>query len=110
VTDVRTWFSLYRGANGVFLVYSVADPGSFNQCASWLREVRNQVDDSVPIMLIGNQVDRVAERAVQTSDAEAFARKLNQLAMLSQPPNMRFCFQLRMACCLQKYLESMEQM
>jgi len=64
---------LYRGANGVFLVYSIADPESFNKCASWLAEVRKQVDESVPIMLIGNQVDRAAERAVQTSDAQAYA-------------------------------------
>jgi len=64
---------LYRGSNGVFLVYSIADRETFNQCSSWLTEVRRHVDENVPIMLIGNQIDRVAERAVETSDAQAFA-------------------------------------
>ncbi|KAG9096603.1 hypothetical protein FRC07_010897, partial [Ceratobasidium sp. 392] len=64
---------LYRGTNGIFLVYSIADAESFNQCASWLAEIRTNVDESVPIMLLGNQIDRAAERAVSTSDAQAFA-------------------------------------
>lgn len=64
---------LYRGANGVFLVYSIVDPESFNQCTGWLTEIRSNVDEGVPIMLVGNKIDQAAERAVQTSDAEAFA-------------------------------------
>lgn len=64
---------LYRGSNGVFLVYSIADRETFNQCTSWLEEVRKHVDEHVPIMLIGNQVDRGTERTVETSHAQAFA-------------------------------------
>ena len=70
-------FSLYRGSHGVFLVYSIADRETFSQCSSWLTEVRNHVDENVPIMLIGNQIDRVAERAVETSEGQAFARKFD---------------------------------
>ncbi|KAJ1309383.1 hypothetical protein OPQ81_006160 [Rhizoctonia solani] len=64
---------LYRGAHGVFLVYSIADAESFNNCPSWLTEIRAHVDENAPIMLIGNQIDRTEERAVETSDAQAFA-------------------------------------
>lgn len=64
---------LYRGSNGVFLVYSIADRETFNECASWLTEIRKHVDEHVPVMLIGNQIDRIAERAVETSDVQAFA-------------------------------------
>ncbi|CAE6377550.1 unnamed protein product [Rhizoctonia solani] len=64
---------LYRGAHGVFLVYSIADAESFNSCLDWITEVRAHVDEHVPIMLIGNQVDRTGERAVETNDAQAFA-------------------------------------
>lgn len=64
---------LYRGANGVFLVYSIADSESFHNIPGWLTEIRENVDENVPIMLIGNQVDRVSERAVEPSEAQAFA-------------------------------------
>ncbi|KAB5592120.1 Ras small GTPase family Ras protein [Ceratobasidium theobromae] len=64
---------LYRGSNGVFLVYSVADAESFGKCTEWLTEVRGNIDEHVPIMLIGNQVDRSEDRAVETSEAQAFA-------------------------------------
>lgn len=64
---------LYRGANGVFLVYSIADAESFRKCTEWLTEIRENVDENVPIMLIGNQADRIAERAVEPSEAQAFA-------------------------------------
>ncbi|KAG8738916.1 hypothetical protein FRC10_006385 [Ceratobasidium sp. 414] len=64
---------LYRGTNGVFLVYSIADLESFNQCIGWLTEIRSNVDENIPIMLVGNQIDRAEERTVQTSDAQAFA-------------------------------------
>ncbi|CAE6485691.1 unnamed protein product [Rhizoctonia solani] len=64
---------LYRGVHGVFLVYSIADAESFNNCPEWLTEIRAHVDENVPIMLIGNQIDRTEGRAVETSDAQAFA-------------------------------------
>ncbi|KAF8602783.1 P-loop containing nucleoside triphosphate hydrolase protein [Ceratobasidium sp. AG-I] len=64
---------LYRGSHGVFLVYSIADRETFNQCSGWLAEVRKHVDENVPVMLVGNQIDRVTERAVETSEAQAFA-------------------------------------
>ncbi|KAH7318814.1 P-loop containing nucleoside triphosphate hydrolase protein [Rhizoctonia solani] len=64
---------LYRGVHGVFLVYSIADAESFDNCLEWLTEIREHVDEHVPIMLIGNQVDRAEVRAVETSVAQAFA-------------------------------------
>lgn len=67
--------SHYRGAHGVFLVYSIADAQSFHNCAEWLAEIREHVDENVSIMLIGSQVDRVTERAVEASKAQAFALK-----------------------------------
>ncbi|CAE6430617.1 unnamed protein product [Rhizoctonia solani] len=64
---------LYRGSHGVFLVYSIADAESFNNCADWLTEIRGHVDEHAPIMLVGNQIDRAEQRAVATNDAQAFA-------------------------------------
>ncbi|CAE6533984.1 unnamed protein product [Rhizoctonia solani] len=64
---------LYRGVHGVFLVYSIADAESFTSCSDWLTEIRGQVDEHVPIMLVGNQIDRAEARAVEASDAQAFA-------------------------------------
>ncbi|KAB5592119.1 Ras small GTPase family Ras protein [Ceratobasidium theobromae] len=65
----------YRDTNGVFLVYSIAERRSFEQCTSWVTELRRNVDENVPIMLIGNQVDRAAERAIRYDEARAFAAR-----------------------------------
>ncbi|KAG8790296.1 Ras- protein Rab-2A [Ceratobasidium sp. 428] len=65
--------SHYRRAHGVLLVYSIIDRRSFNQCTDWLSEIRANVDERMPIMLIGNQIDRSSERAVQTSQGQFFA-------------------------------------
>ncbi|KAG8790294.1 Ras- protein Rab-11A [Ceratobasidium sp. 428] len=71
--------SYYNKAQGVFLLYSVANSESFDRCMSWLTEIRANVDERVPIMLVGNQVDRTAERTVSTSQAQRFALQQNLL-------------------------------
>ncbi|KAG9126386.1 hypothetical protein FRC07_003601 [Ceratobasidium sp. 392] len=65
--------SHYRRAHGVFLVYSITDRRSFKQCKDWLSEIRANVEEEVPIMLVGNQIDRSAERAIPTSQGQFFA-------------------------------------
>ncbi|CUA71913.1 GTP-binding protein YPT31/YPT8 [Rhizoctonia solani] len=65
--------SYYRRANGVFLVYSVTDRLSFLACWDWLKDLRTRVDEEVPIILVGNQIDLSQSRTVKTSEGEEFA-------------------------------------
>ncbi|KAG9073837.1 hypothetical protein FRC06_011119, partial [Ceratobasidium sp. 370] len=78
-TGQERFRALTRSAQGVFLLYNIANLDSFNQCADWLAEIRARVDERIPIMLIGNQLDRTAERAVSTGQAQNFAFQHNLL-------------------------------
>lgn len=67
--------SYYRGTDGVILVYSVANRDTFNQCRGWLAELRRNLGELVPVILIGNQIDLKEERAVEADEAQVFASK-----------------------------------
>ncbi|KAG8737385.1 hypothetical protein FRC10_008263 [Ceratobasidium sp. 414] len=60
--------SHYRRARGAFLVYSIADLGSFNQCTEWLSEIRANVDEG----------SRRARDSVSLSSMVSCSRKYRQ--------------------------------
>eukprot|EP00033_Pygsuia_biforma_P001376 GCRY01001557.1.p1 GENE.GCRY01001557.1~~GCRY01001557.1.p1 ORF type:complete len:220 (+),score=30.57 GCRY01001557.1:204-863(+) len=65
----------YRGAVGALLVYDIAKHSTFENAERWLNELRDHVDSSIVIMLVGNKSDLRHLRAVQTEEARAFAEK-----------------------------------
>jgi len=79
--------SYYRGAAGCLLVYDVTSRNSFNNCRSWLADVREHADPHLTCILVGNKVDLVSEsssdggigigrhRAVPTEEAELWAKE-----------------------------------
>lgn len=64
--------SYYRNANGIFIVYSIDNPQSFQNVDSWLQEVSRYSDNTVKILL-GNKSD--GPRAVTTEEAQEYAEK-----------------------------------
>eukprot|EP00929_Paragymnodinium_shiwhaense_P015797 TRINITY_DN123901_c0_g1_i1.p2 TRINITY_DN123901_c0_g1~~TRINITY_DN123901_c0_g1_i1.p2 ORF type:complete len:216 (+),score=46.87 TRINITY_DN123901_c0_g1_i1:111-758(+) len=69
----------YRKAVGALLVYDVTRLESFENCRTWLTELRNGAGPEVSIVLVGNKYDLVenddSARAVKTAYAEQFARE-----------------------------------
>src|SRR5688572_25826604 len=65
----------YRGAVGVFLVYDIARPNTFEHLELWLSEIRAHTQDQTEIMLIGNKCDLKHLRAVTFEEGKAFAGK-----------------------------------
>jgi len=63
----------YRGAVGALLVYDVSKLSSYEHVAQWLKELRDQGDPGLIILLIGNKSDLVEQRAVTTEEARTFA-------------------------------------
>jgi Ras-related protein Rab-11A len=63
----------YRGAVGALLVYDVTRHATFENCARWLRELRQHTDPSIVVMLIGNKSDLRHLVAVSTEKGETFA-------------------------------------
>ena len=58
----RTWTitsSYYRGAQGIILVYDVANRESFDALPRWYSELETYVSKSVVKIIVGNKVDKV---------------------------------------------------
>lgn len=88
----------YRGAVGALLVYDIAKHQSYVNVARWLKELRDQADSNIVIMLVGNKSDLKHLRAVPTEEAQAFAGAYSCIAKGSRL-TLTLRFQLRMAFC-----------
>lgn len=65
----------YRGAVGALLVYDVCKHMTFDSVERWLKELRDNADQKIVIMLVGNKCDLRHLRAVPTEEAKGFAEK-----------------------------------
>ena len=66
--------SFYRKADGVLLMYDVTNAQSFENCASWVREIQENVPEQGNVLyLVGNQVD-AEDRQVTLEEAQAFVQ------------------------------------
>lgn len=54
--------SYYRSADGIILVFDLLDPRSFNCIDGWFDGIQNEVDQNVPIFLVGNKYDQAEAR------------------------------------------------
>ncbi|KAG6860893.1 hypothetical protein C0995_006332 [Termitomyces sp. Mi166 len=71
--------SYYRGAQGIILVYDVANRESFDALPRWYSELETYVSNSVVKILVGNKVDKEFSRQVSTEEGQAFAIRMNSL-------------------------------
>ncbi|KAH7107684.1 ras-domain-containing protein [Auriculariales sp. MPI-PUGE-AT-0066] len=82
--------SYYRGAAGALIVYDVTRRASFENCRSWLKDVRQHADPHLTAILVANKVDLcpdiddltaqpLSRREVSTAEAEQFAQEEGML-------------------------------
>lgn len=69
----------YRGAVGAMVTYDIAKLRSFNNIQRWLTELREHADPNIVVMLVGNKSDLKHLRAVNTEDADDFAKQNDML-------------------------------
>jgi len=67
--------SYYRGAAGAILVYDITKRESFDHLARWLQEAKENGNDTITIMLIGNKCDLEHLRQVSTEEGARFAQE-----------------------------------
>lgn len=68
----------YRGSHGIIFVYDVTERSSFENIEKfWLKEVKEYFPNTseVVMMLVGNKIDNVYNRAVTEAEGEELARK-----------------------------------
>eukprot|EP01026_Neomeris_dumetosa_P061430 TRINITY_DN579_c0_g1_i6.p1 TRINITY_DN579_c0_g1~~TRINITY_DN579_c0_g1_i6.p1 ORF type:complete len:265 (+),score=15.23 TRINITY_DN579_c0_g1_i6:101-796(+) len=66
----------YRGTHGVIVIFDVTSYTSFLNIKDWLKEVDKYVDQSVPIILVGNKCDLLSQRVVEYQAAKRLADEL----------------------------------
>ncbi|KIY63693.1 ras-domain-containing protein [Cylindrobasidium torrendii FP15055 ss-10] len=77
--------SYYRGAQGVILVYDVANRESFEALPRWWSELETYVGgkdsggDKVIKIVVGNKVDKEFSREVSAEEGKAFADRVGSL-------------------------------
>lgn len=59
------------------IVYDITRSITFENVQRWLKELRDQTDQNIVIMLVGNKMDQADLRSVQTEDAKTFAEREN---------------------------------
>ena len=60
----------YKGAKGAFVVYDISRKTSFNNIDKWLFDLKNNGDENINIVLIGNKIDLENQREVTTEEGE----------------------------------------
>ena len=68
--------SYFRGAQGIFLTYSVTDRLTFESIRSWVKQIGEHGDQSVTKILVGNKCDASDdEREVTYAEGEQLAKE-----------------------------------
>merc|ERR1712196_71317 len=79
----------YRGAVGALLVYDITKAATFESVKTlWLEELKQNADDNIIIMLVGNKKDLGHLRDVSTEDGRKFAEQ-NHLSFIETSAQQR---------------------
>jgi small GTP-binding protein len=60
---------LYKGADGVVVVFDITNGGSFRVLDDWFAQVELNLGGEVPLVLVGNKYDLGGSRRVQRKEA-----------------------------------------
>ena len=64
----------YKGANGIILIYDVANLQTYENVKNWITQIREEASENVIIYLAGNKIDIPEDdRAVKTEDGKEIA-------------------------------------
>ena len=67
--------SYFRRANGVIIVYDTTSLESFGQVYSWLKCLQENIDISIPIVLLGNKTDLSDKKIVPSYQGQQLANE-----------------------------------
>ena len=68
--------SILRNAEGVIIVFDVTSKESFENIKEWINTLKINVGDnanSIPVIIVGNKIDKEDEREIEKNDALKFA-------------------------------------
>ena len=65
----------FKGAHGIVLLYDITNKVSFENVRNWLKQIKEEVDDNVCIILVGNKIDLEDKRQVTKEEGENMAEE-----------------------------------
>ena len=68
--------NLFLKVHGVILMYDISNRDSFDHLTKWLDLIKDAIND-IPIVLVGNKIDKEEERLVSYNEGEQLAKELN---------------------------------
>lgn len=66
----------YRQAKGALIVYDITDKSTFDRVVAWVKELNQQAEPNISIVICGNKCDRESERQIPKQVAQDYARKI----------------------------------
>lgn len=70
--------NLFLKVQGVLLMYDISSRDSFMHLKNWINLIKDTIEE-IPMVLVGNKVDKEDERTVSFEEGEKFAKELNIL-------------------------------
>jgi small GTP-binding protein len=67
--------SFYDGATGLVLMCDITRKRTFNQLPKWLNEADENIGERVPVVVVGNKVDKKPHR-VEEEDISKYAKRI----------------------------------
>ena len=60
----------FKDSNGIILVYDVTNKSSFDNLKIWIKEIKNESSENIPIFIIGNKIDDFKNRIITTEQGK----------------------------------------
>ena len=67
----------YRGSLGALVIYDLTNYESFEHLPQWIEEIRANIKNEIPLLLVGNKSDLTTQRAVSREEINDFTKKFN---------------------------------
>ncbi|MEJ2276821.1 MAG: GTP-binding protein [Candidatus Lokiarchaeota archaeon] len=67
----------YRGSLGALLIFDLTSMASFEHLPQWIEEVRANVQNNIPLLLVGNKSDLEDQRQVSLAEINDFTKKFD---------------------------------
>ena len=67
----------YRGSLGAVLVFDLTNYASFKHLPQWIEEVRANIKNEIPFLLVGNKSDLMDQRTITIEEINQFTKAFN---------------------------------
>ncbi|KAI5190669.1 hypothetical protein NEMIN01_1134 [Nematocida minor] len=70
--------SYYRGSDGIFLTFDLTSEDSFKALPKWISEVKEKLEEKVPIFLLGNKKDLLEDSEIDKLSTTQSIKKISK--------------------------------